>query len=149
VALVVVFLVRTAHFSPGVVGLLVAVSNAGALLGALAARRVARAVGTARALQLSALAGGIAGLLIPLTPTGNARPDRRYPAGSFLRLGPLGALLAGFLGTVLGVRLTLWILFIGFALSGTMLLSRRMLADRNLPAEPAAADSAERTPQAG
>ena len=49
---------------------------------------------------------------------------------------PLGALLAGGLGTVLGVRAALWILLAGFALSGTILLTRVILSGRDLPAAP-------------
>jgi MFS family permease len=47
---------------------------------------------------------------------------------------PLGALLAGGLGTALGVRAALWILFTIYALSGALLLlSPAIRADKNLP----------------
>jgi hypothetical protein len=46
---------------------------------------------------------------------------------------PLGALLAGGLGTALGVRDALWVLLTIFALSGTVLLTRAIGADKNLP----------------
>jgi len=49
---------------------------------------------------------------------------------------PLGALLAGALGTALGVRSALWVLVAVFALSGTLLLTRPILSRRDLPASP-------------
>jgi len=51
---------------------------------------------------------------------------------------PLGALLAGGFGTALGVRNALWVLLSGYALSGTVLLTRDLRSRRNLPAAPAA-----------
>jgi len=53
---------------------------------------------------------------------------------------PLGALLAGLLGTVLGVRTALWVLLAVFALSGTLLLTPSILTSKNLPTAPATAD---------
>jgi predicted MFS family arabinose efflux permease len=69
-ALVVVFLVRVAGFGSAAVGVLMACSGIGGVLGALTARRLARWVGTARVLWLTALGTGLFGLLIPLTATG-------------------------------------------------------------------------------
>jgi hypothetical protein len=46
---------------------------------------------------------------------------------------PLGALLAGGLGTALGVRDALWAMLAMYALSGTLLLTRAFRADKNLP----------------
>jgi predicted MFS family arabinose efflux permease len=46
---------------------------------------------------------------------------------------PLGALLAGWLATALGVRAALWAALAGFALSGTLLLTPAMLSQRCLP----------------
>ena len=69
-ALVVVFLVRVAGFGSAAVGVLMACSGIGGVFGALTARRLARRVGTARVLWLSALGTGLFGLLIPLTATG-------------------------------------------------------------------------------
>jgi Transmembrane secretion effector len=69
-ALLVVFLVRVAGFGPAAVGLLFATASVGGVLGAVVARRLARRLGTARAMLLSALAGGLSGLLIPLSGTG-------------------------------------------------------------------------------
>jgi len=46
---------------------------------------------------------------------------------------PLGALLAGALGTALGVRDALWIVQVIFAASGLLLLTPRIRAVRDLP----------------
>lgn len=51
-------------------------------------------------------------------------------------MAPLGALLAGALGTALGVRSALWVLVAIFALSGTLLLKRPILSRRDLPTSP-------------
>lgn len=49
---------------------------------------------------------------------------------------PIGALLAGALGTALGIRPALWVMIAAFALSGTLLLTRPILSRRDLPASP-------------
>jgi predicted MFS family arabinose efflux permease len=69
-SIMVVFLVRVAHFGSATVGLLIAVEGAGSLIGALTARRLARALGTARTCMLCVAVGGLGGLLIPLTAAG-------------------------------------------------------------------------------
>jgi predicted MFS family arabinose efflux permease len=69
-ALVVVFLLRAAGLGAGTAGTLMAASGLGGVLGALAASRIARRYGTARALQLTAAAGMPFALLIPLTGAG-------------------------------------------------------------------------------
>ena len=69
-AVSVLFLVRVAHIGAAEVGVLLAVGSIGGLAGALIARRIAHGVGTARTLLLAVLAGGLAGLLIPLTASG-------------------------------------------------------------------------------
>jgi MFS family permease len=69
-ALAVLFLVRTVGVQPGVVGLLFAAGSLGTIVGAMLARRVARAVGTARALWLSVALTAPAALLVPLTEDG-------------------------------------------------------------------------------
>ncbi len=167
-ALVVVFLVRVAGFGSVAVGLLMATTGAGGIAGAMVARRVARRLGTARALLLGMLGSGLFALLIPLTGPGAGATF--YVVGSvmlgaggtvgniilasfrqtycppsmlgrvtasqrFLVYGtiPLGALIAGGLGTVLGVRNALWVMLSLFALSGTVLLTRAVRADKNLP----------------
>ena len=47
---------------------------------------------------------------------------------------PLGALLAGGLGTALGTRNALWVILALYALSGALLLTPAILSHRNLPA---------------
>lgn len=69
-ALAVLFLVRTVGVQPGVVGLLLAAGSLGSIVGAMLARRIARALGTARALWLSIACTAPAALLIPLTENG-------------------------------------------------------------------------------
>jgi predicted MFS family arabinose efflux permease len=69
-ALLVAFLVRVAGFGPAAVGLLLATAGVGGVLGAVIARRLARWLGTARALVMSTLAAGLFSLLIPLTAAG-------------------------------------------------------------------------------
>ncbi|WP_327287247.1 MFS transporter [Streptomyces sp. NBC_01198] len=66
----VVFLVRTVGLTPGAVGSLIAATSAGGVAGALAARRVAGRIGTARATLLFELGLALPGLLIPLTVSG-------------------------------------------------------------------------------
>jgi MFS family permease len=66
-ALFVVFLVRSVHASPAVVGLLLSAAGVGAILGAIFSQRIVRAIGTGRALVLGATIGPILGILIPFT----------------------------------------------------------------------------------
>jgi predicted MFS family arabinose efflux permease len=169
--LVVVFLVRVDGFSSAAAGLLMATGGLGGLVGALAARRVARRLGTARTLLLSTLGTGPFALLIPLTVPGPRAAC--YAIGSaavaagitsqniivasfrqaycpprmlgrvtasmrFLVFGaiPAGALLAGGLGTALTVRGALWIILAVYAMSGTLLLTRAIRADKDLPSRP-------------
>jgi predicted MFS family arabinose efflux permease len=167
-AILVVFLIRVAGFGAAAVGLLMATTGVGGIAGAMLARRVARRLGTARALLINVLGGGLFALLIPLTGTGpratfyivgSAIVGAGGTAGNiilvsfrqtycpppmlgrvtasqrFLVYGtiPLGALIAGGLGTVLGVRNALWVMLSVFALSGTVLLTRAFRTDKNLP----------------
>jgi len=170
-ALVVVFLIRVVGLGSAAVGLLMAAGGVGGLLGALAAPRLARAFGTARALVLTTVASGLAGLLIPLTARGPrvaffvvgsmlvaaaivvgnvilgsfrqrycppALLGRVTASMRFLAYGmiPLGALLAGALGTALGARGGLWIVQAIFAGSAAFLLTPRIRSARNLPDRP-------------
>ncbi|WP_052849559.1 MFS transporter [Streptomyces avicenniae] len=64
------FLVRTLGMAPGTVGALIAVTGAGGVVGALAARRTAAALGTARAALLFALPVPSLALLMPLATGG-------------------------------------------------------------------------------
>jgi predicted MFS family arabinose efflux permease len=168
-SIMVVFLVRVAHFGSATVGVLMAMSGAGSLIGALTARRLARALGTARAALLNVAVGGLAGLMIPLTAAGPrvvfyvagtgivsativgnniimasfrqtyappAMLGRVVASQRFVAYGsaPLGALLAGGLATAIAVRPALWIMLTLFALAGALLLTRPLLANRDLPA---------------
>ena len=168
-SIMVVFLVRVTHFGSATVGLLMAVGGAGSLIGALTTRRLAHALGTARACLLNVAVGGLGGLLIPLTATGPrvacylagtgivsativgnniimasfrqaysppAMLGRVVASQRFLAYGsaPAGALLAGTLATAIAIRPALWILLTVFALSGSLLLIRPLVANRDLPA---------------
>jgi predicted MFS family arabinose efflux permease len=167
-ALTVVFLIRVAGFGSAAAGLLMATAGAGGIAGAMAARRMAGQLGTARALLLSTLGTGLFALFIPLTEPGPRATF--YIAGSavvsagisasniiavtfrqaycpppmlgrvtasqrFLVYGtiPLGALTAGGLATIAGIRSALWAMLSLYALSGTVLLTRAIRADKNLP----------------
>ena len=171
-ALVVIFLVRVVGLSSAAAGLLMATGGIGGLFGALAAPRLTRACGTARALVLTIMVTGLSGLLIPLTERGPrlacyligsaliagglvvanviaASFRQEYCPPSmlgrvtasmrFLAFGmiPLGALLAGALGTALGVRDGLWLVLVIFAASSLVLLAPRIRTARNLPHAPA------------
>jgi MFS family permease len=68
--LAVLFLVRTVDLQPGVVGLLLAAGGLGSVVGAVLARRIAAAFGTARTVWLSIALTYPAALLIPLTGDG-------------------------------------------------------------------------------
>jgi len=84
-------------------------------------------------------AGGTAGNIILVSFRQTYCPPRvlgRVTASQrFLVYGtiPLGAPNAGGLGTALGVRNALWAMLSLFALSGTVLLTRAVRADKNLP----------------
>jgi Transmembrane secretion effector len=167
-ALVVIFLIRVVGLGSAAVGLLMAAGGAGGLLGALAAPRLTRVCGTARALLMTSTITGLSGLLIPLTERGSRLAC--YLTGSVLIAGgivvgnviaasfrqhycppamlgrvtasmrfaafgmiPVGAVLAGTLGTALGVRDALWILQAIFAAASLFLLTSRIRTARNLP----------------
>ena len=139
----------------------------------MVARRLARRLGTARALLLGTFGTGVFGLLIPLTGTGPKAAfyaigatvvasglaigsviigsfrqtycppsmlGRVTATMSFLLFGgiPFGALIAGGLGTAIGVRNSLWAMLTIYTLSGTLLLTRALLSDKNLPGTEAA-----------
>jgi predicted MFS family arabinose efflux permease len=86
-ALVVIFLVRVVGLSSAAVGLLMATGGIGGVFGALAAPRLIRACGTARALVLTVMGTGLSGLLIPLTARGPRLAC--YVTGSVLIAGGL------------------------------------------------------------
>jgi predicted MFS family arabinose efflux permease len=170
-AILVVFLVRVVGLGSGAVGVLLAVTSLGGVLGAVVSGRIAKWVGTARGVILCELVGTPFGLLIPLTGKGyglifavaggllvNAGViaanviqssfrqayvpahirGRVSSSGSFLNYGavPLGALLAGSLGTAIGIRPTLWVMTSLLALSGLILLLGPGRHRRDYPSAP-------------
>jgi predicted MFS family arabinose efflux permease len=169
-AVQIVFLVRSVHASPGVIGLLFSMGGVGGVLGALAAGPIARRVGGARA-TLIGIAGNVGGLLIPLTMPGAGLvlfgigfmivsffvvvynvnqvsfrqrlcPDRllgRMNASMrFVVWGvlPIGALIGGVLGSLVGLRPTLWIGAVGEVLAIGWLLASPMRSMREFPEAP-------------
>jgi predicted MFS family arabinose efflux permease len=69
-ALLVLFLVREVEVPLGAVGLLITADAVGGLLGAMVATRIARRLGTARAMLVCSLVATPFGLLVPLTGNG-------------------------------------------------------------------------------
>lgn len=69
-AIMVLFLVRSVHVSPGAVGVLVAMVGLGAVAGAALARPVARWIGTSRTIWVGMAVTSPFALLIPLTGRG-------------------------------------------------------------------------------
>ncbi len=166
-AVEVVFLVRTVHASPAVIGLMFTLGGFGGVVGAFAAGPIARRFGGARATIIGI--GFEAGLvLVPLSQPGlrvlffgfglmmggfaavvyninqvsfrqHLCPDRllgRMNATMrFIVWGvlPIGALIGGVLGTVLGLRTTLWIGSVGSILSIVWLLASPMRTMRDFP----------------
>jgi MFS family permease len=69
-AVLLLFLLRSAHLSPGVIGVLFTCAGVGSIVGALSAIRVARRLGQARGIVLATVLDCGAGLLIPLAARG-------------------------------------------------------------------------------
>jgi MFS family permease len=69
-AVLVFYLVKVIGLSPGVTGVMLSLTSLGGVLGALAARRIAARIGTARAVLLGKAGLAPAGLLIPLADRG-------------------------------------------------------------------------------
>lgn len=67
IALTPLYLVREAHVSAAVVGIVIATDGVGALFGSLIATKLASALGSARALLLASAVGGLLALMMPLT----------------------------------------------------------------------------------
>jgi MFS family permease len=166
-AVEVVFLVRTVHASPAVIGLLFTLGGVGGLLGALLAGPLARRIGGARATIVGILCNAGA-LLLPLTQPkagllffgigmmfvgfgatvynvnqvsfrqrlcpdrllGRMNATMRFVVWGVL---PIGALIGGLLGTVIGLRPTLWIGAAGEAVAGVWLLASPMRSMRDFP----------------
>jgi MFS family permease len=166
-AVEVVFLVRTVHASPAVIGLLFTLGGVGGVLGALVAGPLARRIGGARATIVGILSG-VGALLIPLTQPkagllffgigmffvgfgatvynvnqvsfrqrlcpdrllGRMNATMRFVVWGVL---PIGALIGGLLGTIIGLRPTLWIGAVGQAVAGIWLLASPMRSMRDFP----------------
>jgi MFS family permease len=80
------------------------------------------------------IAGSFRQEYCPPAMLGRAAASMRFLAYGMI---PLGALLAGALGTALGVRNGLWIVQLIFAASGLLLLTPRIRGARELPRQPA------------
>jgi len=153
-AVFVLFLTRTLGIGPGLLGLIYAVGSIGALVGALSAGRIARALGVGRAIIIAGAAGNIGWLLVSflggsvtlsasllmaiwffssisgmvynitqvslrqaITPDhllGRMNATMRFIVWGTL---PIGALIGGALGSVIGLRPTILIGAIGQCLA--------------------------------
>jgi hypothetical protein len=69
-AIIVVFLVRVVHLAPATIGLLNTVGLAGAVVAAMASRRLTAALGQARLMWLTVLLNAAGFLVLPLTGPG-------------------------------------------------------------------------------
>jgi MFS family permease len=87
-AVLILYAVRNLHLSPGAIGVIFGVGNAGALLGAFTGSAIARKLGVGPTIVASALVFGPPFILVPLAP-----PSNPYP---FL----IGAMLVGSFGNV-------------------------------------------------
>jgi MFS family permease len=73
-AILILYMVRSLHFRPGLVGLVFACGNVGFLIGALTSSRWVRRLGLGPTIVASAALGGLASLLTPLAPRATAVP---------------------------------------------------------------------------
>jgi predicted MFS family arabinose efflux permease len=177
-ALQVLFGVRVLHAPPALVGVVVAASGVGGMLGALVVSRLVRRVGTARGLVVLILVTWPFGMLIPLAfpgpglvllALGNAVLAAGAVATNVVAAGfrqtypperlrgrvmatstviatvadPIGAVVAGAVGTALGVRATVWIMIGVVLAAGVIVLAGPVRRGRDLPtAARAAANTA-------
>lgn len=84
-AVVLLFLRRQLHISPGRIGVLFALGSVGGVLGALLAARLARRLGVGRTILWTIAIGGIGQLAFPLATRGTA--DLLVVAGGLLSSG--------------------------------------------------------------
>jgi MFS family permease len=73
-SIVLVYAVRDLGLSAGTIGLIFALGNVGALIGAVLSGRVATRLGIGRTIVFSAVLSGFASLLVPLAPRDNPLP---------------------------------------------------------------------------
>lgn len=143
-ALVVIFLVRVVGLSSAAAGLLMATGGIGGLFGLLiplterGPRLACYLIGSALIAGGLVVANVIAASFrqeyCPPSMLGRVTASMRFLAFGMI---PLGALLAGALGTALGVRDGLWLVLVIFAASSLVLLNPRIRTARNLPHAPA------------
>jgi MFS family permease len=169
-ALFVIFLVRSVHVRPALVGILLAAQGVGAILGAISAQRLARRLGTGRAMVIGATLGPLLGLFTPFTAKGLAlacfvigtgglgasTTISKVVGGSYRQaivpphlLGrvvaimrtltwgpaPVGGLVAGVLGQMLGPRGALLVLAIAMVSAPLWLLLTPVWRMRDLAPE--------------
>ncbi len=140
------YLINELKVEPAILGVIFALGSIGALLGALAANRVAQRFGLGPAILGSAAVGGVASILLPLASgslwlaipllianyfiisissvvyninqvslrqaiTPHRLQGRMNASMRFLVWGtmPIGSLIGGLLGEIIGLRPTLWI----------------------------------------
>jgi MFS family permease len=82
-AILLVYLVRRLHWSPGLIGLTGSLASTGALLGALTANKVAGRIGVGRAIVWAQVAT-VFGLLIPLAPQDKYRSIPFFVVAEFV-----------------------------------------------------------------
>ncbi len=169
-ALLVLYATRELGVSPGQLGLILGTASIGALIGAVAAPRLSRAIGVGPSLMVGTVLFPLPLMLVPaargphglvlamlfvaeffsalgvmiLDVNGNSinaalSPDRMRAriAGAYRVVNygvrPVGSLLAGILGEVLGLQTTLWIASGGAALGIVWLVRSPVPSLRELP----------------
>jgi predicted MFS family arabinose efflux permease len=167
-ALMVLYLVDDLGLDPSEVGIVMMAGSSGGLLGALLATRASRRLGSARALVLLKLGGGVPALLVPLAWPGagaamvvgglflvgvfvvagnvirGAWRQRYVPAHLMGRVVtttqvvnfgtmPIAGLLAGWLGSTLGVRETIAVMAAVNAAASLLILLSPLRGLRDLP----------------
>ena len=123
-----------ASLGAGLSGLLIPLTGPGTRLAWYVAGSALVAGGISVA---NVIAGSFRQEYCPPAMLGRASASMRFLAYGMI---PLGALLAGALGTALGVRNALWIVQVIFAASALFLLTPRIRRARRLPRRPSAAD---------
>jgi MFS family permease len=123
-----------ASLGAGLAGLLIPLTGPGLRLACFAAGAALISGGISVG---NVIAGSFRQEYCPPAMLGRASASMRFLAYGMI---PLGALLAGALGTALGVRNALWIVQAIFAASALFLLTPRIRGTRQLPRRPSAAD---------